>query len=74
MPLHIASRAYWHEPARLRAVYGAAPALLTTAAASGCLHARGLLVDPASAFTAGRPLANSEDPRSPGILCSSRGP
>ena len=34
---------------RLRAVYGAAPARLTTAAASGCLHARGLLVDPASA-------------------------
>ena len=32
-------------------MYGAAPALLTTAAASGCLHARGLLVDPASAFT-----------------------
>ena len=51
---HIASRAYWHGPARLRAVYGVAPALLTTAAASGCLHARGLLVDPASAFTAGR--------------------
>ena len=49
--IHIASRAYWHGPARLRAVYGAAPALLTTAAASGCLHARGLLVDPASAFT-----------------------
>ena len=61
--IHIASRAYWHGPARLRAVYGAAPALLTTAAASGCLHARGLLVDPASAFTAGRHWQTQRAPR-----------
>ena len=68
--IHIASRAYWHGPARLRAVYGAAPAL---AAASGCLPARGLQLT-ASAFTAGRHWQTQRASRSPDILCSSRGP